>query len=113
LPGCDAVTEQLPKPTSVRAEPPTRHTDGVFETRSTGRPELAVALSVNGAPYGTDVGGEKEIDCGAWHAEKVEPESETELVLATKFGIVVEPRGAKETEALMVHPAPALAVVTT
>ena len=52
FPVCNAVIEQLPTPTIVTVLPEIVHTAIVFELKLTGRPELAVALTVNGAaPY--------------------------------------------------------------
>jgi len=41
--------EQVPKLTSLTVAPETVHTSGVVEVKLTGRPELTVALTVNGA----------------------------------------------------------------
>ena len=44
-----AVIEQVPAATIITVDPDTVHTAGVVEAKLTGRPELAVAMSVNGA----------------------------------------------------------------
>ena len=43
LPGCVAVSVQVPASTRVSVVPPTVHTEGVLEANCTARPELAVA----------------------------------------------------------------------
>jgi hypothetical protein len=53
LPGWLAVIEHVPTATSVTVTPETVQTDAVFEANVTARPELAVALSANGAPPNT------------------------------------------------------------
>jgi hypothetical protein len=49
LPDWLAVIEHVPAATSVTTAPETVQTDVVFEAKVTARPELTVALSVNGA----------------------------------------------------------------
>jgi hypothetical protein len=44
-----AVIEQVPVPTMVTVVPATVQTAGVVDRKLTGRPELAVAVMVNGA----------------------------------------------------------------
>ena len=53
LPACEALMVQVPTFTSVTVEPETVQTVLVVEANLTVSPELAVALTVNGAvPYG-------------------------------------------------------------
>src|SRR5262249_12523832 len=47
LPAWSASIVHVPAPTSVTVDPATLHTPGVPEPNDTGRPELAVALTVN------------------------------------------------------------------
>jgi hypothetical protein len=54
LPAWLAVIEQEPPPAIVTVLPDTVQTAGVVEAKLTARPELAVALTVNGdTPYAT------------------------------------------------------------
>src|SRR5438445_4147884 len=48
-PACVARMVQVPTATSVTVEPDTVQTEVVCELKLTGKPELAVALTVNGA----------------------------------------------------------------
>ena len=49
LPACEAVIVVVPAPTTVTVFPETVATEGFELAKETDRPELAVALSVNGA----------------------------------------------------------------
>jgi hypothetical protein len=65
LPGCDALMEQLPVVTSVTVLPETVHVVGVFEEKLTGKPDDAVAVTVNGGvPIGRFGSGLKVMVCG-------------------------------------------------
>ena len=72
LPGWLAVIEQVPAVTIVTVEPDTVQTALVFDAKVTGSPELAVAVSVNGAtPSVTVVSGPKVIVCDPWLTVKL------------------------------------------
>jgi hypothetical protein len=45
-----AVIEQVPAVSSVTVDPATVHTAGVVDAKVTARPEVAVAVTVNGGP---------------------------------------------------------------
>jgi hypothetical protein len=65
-PGWVAVTEQLPGVVTESVVPETPQTAGVLETNATGRAELAVAASVNGAtPKLTSPGEAKLMLCAS------------------------------------------------
>ena len=60
------MIEHVPVATVVTVTPDTVQTAGVFEAKTTVSPELAVALSANGAtPRDTLPGTPKEMNCGA------------------------------------------------
>src|ERR1022692_4720938 len=50
VPACEAWTMQVPAIISVTVVPETEHTAGVEEAKLTGRPEVALALSVTDPP---------------------------------------------------------------
>jgi phage tail protein X len=53
LPPCVAWMVHVPAPTSVTVTPDTVHTDAVVEAKLTANPELALALTANGAAPNT------------------------------------------------------------
>ena len=57
LPGWVAVREQVPAETILTVDPATVQTDVVVDAKLTGRPEVAVALSVKGAAPNVRFGG--------------------------------------------------------
>ena len=65
LPGCVAVSEQIPAAVRVTVAPETVQTAMEFEVRVTVRPEVAVAASPNGAvPKEVSAGCVNVIVCG-------------------------------------------------
>ena len=72
LPAWLAWMVHLPPATSVTVLPETMQTDGVVDAKLTGRPELAVALTVNGAaPYVTEARAGNVIVCEATVTTKI------------------------------------------
>ena len=67
MPGCDAVTVQVPPATRVTVAPETVQTEVVVEVSNvTASPDVAVALTVNGdEPYTLAASVPKVIVCGA------------------------------------------------
>ena len=72
LPGWLAVIEQEPPATIVTVLPETVQTEVVVEAKLTARPELAVALTVNGAaPYVTSLSAPNAMVCAAGFTVKL------------------------------------------
>ena len=66
MPAWLAVIEQAPPATIVTVLPATVQTEVVVEAKLTARPELAVAVTVNGVtPYATPLSAPKAIVCDA------------------------------------------------
>jgi hypothetical protein len=63
LPACVAWIVQVPAVTNVAVAPLTVHTLAVVEANETGKPDVAVALNVNGVPTVCVNGWVKVIVC--------------------------------------------------
>ncbi len=80
-PACAAWMVQVPAPKKVTTLPDTVHTAGVIELKVTGRPELAVAVSVIGTAADCGPGLGNVIVCGVVPPAKPLPVTVTTAVL--------------------------------